>query len=114
MLTDPELLACITGICGTCIQFCDFMEVTSKYILFFFFNSMKQMNNIKSKELKHTNGISMKIFNLRIIDFPIKTTDLLERHFFTTVDSIDKKNNNIFSNVCCDNFNKRNKENIRL
>ncbi|XP_008203440.1 gamma-tubulin complex component 2 isoform X2 [Nasonia vitripennis] len=26
MLTDPELLACITGICAVCIEFCKFMQ----------------------------------------------------------------------------------------
>ncbi|KAF7991659.1 hypothetical protein HCN44_010460 [Aphidius gifuensis] len=28
MLTDPELLSCITGISGACMQFCDFMQVS--------------------------------------------------------------------------------------
>lgn len=27
MLTDPDLLGCITGICATCIEFCNFMQV---------------------------------------------------------------------------------------
>lgn len=27
MLTDSDLLACITGICAACLEFCDFMQV---------------------------------------------------------------------------------------
>ena len=28
MLTDPDLLGCITGICSACLEFCNFMEVS--------------------------------------------------------------------------------------
>lgn len=28
MLTDPDLLGCITGICAACLEFCNFMEVS--------------------------------------------------------------------------------------
>ncbi|XP_011499905.1 PREDICTED: gamma-tubulin complex component 2-like [Ceratosolen solmsi marchali] len=33
MLTDPELLACITGLCAVCIEFCEFMQHMSRYFI---------------------------------------------------------------------------------
>ncbi|XP_061932504.1 gamma-tubulin complex component 2-like isoform X2 [Apis cerana] len=33
MLTDPDLLGCITGICAACLEFCNFMERMSPYYI---------------------------------------------------------------------------------
>ncbi|XP_003703274.2 gamma-tubulin complex component 2 isoform X2 [Megachile rotundata] len=33
MLTDPDLLGCITGICAACLDFCNFMERMSPYYI---------------------------------------------------------------------------------
>lgn len=37
MLMDPELLACITGICGVCVEFCKFMQVRNAIVQFYIF-----------------------------------------------------------------------------
>lgn len=32
MLTDPDLLGCITNICAICVEFCNFMQVSLQHI----------------------------------------------------------------------------------
>ncbi|XP_043269491.1 gamma-tubulin complex component 2-like isoform X3 [Venturia canescens] len=33
MLTDPDLLGCITALCTVCVEFCDFMQRMSRYFI---------------------------------------------------------------------------------
>lgn len=56
MLTDPDLLGCITGICAACLEFCNFMEVG---ITIFMYKIYKYMKN-NSKLLYNIYNIYIK------------------------------------------------------
>jgi len=79
MLTDPDLLSCITGICAVCVEFCEFMQ---------------QEENAKLK----THGAS---FEATIESLDNRFTDVLVRLLDRICDLGCDNNNEKLLNVLC-------------
>nr|XP_033343090.1 gamma-tubulin complex component 2 homolog isoform X2 [Megalopta genalis] len=79
MLTDPDLLACITDICAACIDFCDFME------------------NENGDTLKENAGS----FEETIVSLDDKFTQVLTRLLDRICDLGSDNNNEKLLNVFC-------------
>ncbi|CAD6238067.1 GSCOCG00008377001-RA-CDS [Cotesia congregata] len=83
MLTDPELLSSITGICNICLQFCNFIESMSCYYIDAELSSMIQENHLDRSEYE--------VFYLLIkFNFNIyKTKSIVSGSFEETINSLD-------------------------
>ncbi|KAK0079185.1 hypothetical protein PV325_001615 [Microctonus aethiopoides] len=104
MLTDPELLACITGICGTCIQFCDFMERMSRYYIDAELTSMIDEHHdehYEHEDTKTKSTISSGSFEETIESLDGLFTDVLTR-LLNRICALGRDNNNEkLLNVLC-------------
>ncbi|CAK9804480.1 Gamma-tubulin complex component 2 [Anthophora plagiata] len=104
MLTDPDLLGCITGICLACIDFCNFMERMSPYYIDAELTSMisaYQEDVYDSEEDGDTCKENVASFEETIISLDEKFTQVLIRLLDRICDLGCDNNNEKLLNVFC-------------
>ncbi|KAK2587013.1 hypothetical protein KPH14_010977 [Odynerus spinipes] len=105
MLTDPDLLGCITGICATCIEFCNFMQRMSRYYIDAELTSMIGTNQDDVYESEMEGGSTSKTFTPSfeetILALDNKFTEALMRLLDRICDLGCDNNNEKLLNVLC-------------
>ncbi|XP_015121074.1 gamma-tubulin complex component 2 isoform X1 [Diachasma alloeum] len=104
MLTDPELLSCITGICGACMQFCDFMQRMSRYYIDAELTSMideHHQEHYEHEEHKTKPSNTSGSFEETIESLDAKFTEVLTRLLNRICDLGCDNNNEKLLNVLC-------------
>ncbi|XP_015437164.1 PREDICTED: gamma-tubulin complex component 2-like [Dufourea novaeangliae] len=105
MLTDPDLLACITDICAACIDFCDFMERMSPYYIDAELTSMIGAYQEDVYDFEEENGDTSKenarSFEETIVSLDDKFTQVLIRLLDRICDLGGDNNNEKLLNVFC-------------
>ncbi|XP_076621442.1 gamma-tubulin complex component 2 isoform X1 [Colletes latitarsis] len=105
MLTDPDLLGFITGICAACIDFCNFMERMSPYYIDAELTSMIGAYQEDVYDFEDENGDITKenagSFEETIISLDDKFTQVLVRFLDRICDLGYDNNNEKLLNVFC-------------
>ncbi|XP_033216784.1 gamma-tubulin complex component 2 isoform X3 [Belonocnema kinseyi] len=105
MLTDPDLLACITGICAVCIEFCEFMQHMGRYFVDAELTSMIDDNQDDASEPEIDVSISSSAygtsFEEKIVFLDNKFTEVLMRLLERICDIGCDNNNEKLRNVLC-------------
>ncbi|XP_051155643.1 gamma-tubulin complex component 2-like isoform X1 [Leptopilina boulardi] len=105
MLTDPDLLTCITGICATCVEFCEFMQHMSRYFVDAELTSMMGSCHDDTSEPEMDMSISSSAdgtsFEEKISFLDNKFTEVLIRLLERICDIGCDNNNEKLRNVLC-------------
>ncbi|XP_014475537.1 PREDICTED: gamma-tubulin complex component 2-like isoform X2 [Dinoponera quadriceps] len=105
MLTDPDLLGCITNICAICVEFCSFMQRMSRYYIDAELTSMIGACQEDVYEYETENGAATKdgtgSFEETIISLDEKFTQILLRLLDRICDLGCHNNNEKLLNVLC-------------
>ncbi|XP_032680668.1 gamma-tubulin complex component 2-like isoform X2 [Odontomachus brunneus] len=105
MLTDPDLLGCITNICAICVEFCNFMQHMSRYYIDAELTSMIGACQEDVYEYEVENGVATKdgagSFEETIVSLDEKFTQVLLRLLDRICDLGCHNNNEKLLNVLC-------------
>ncbi|EGI64216.1 PREDICTED: gamma-tubulin complex component 2-like isoform X1 [Acromyrmex echinatior] len=105
MLTDPDLLSCITGICAICVEFCNFMQRMSRYYIDAELTSMIGTCQEDVYEYEIENSSTAKdgtgSFEETIVSLDEKFTKVLTRLLDRICDLGCDNNNEKLLNVLC-------------
>ncbi|XP_020277442.1 gamma-tubulin complex component 2-like isoform X2 [Pseudomyrmex gracilis] len=105
MLTDPDLLSCITGICAVCIEFCNFMQRMSRYYIDAELTSMIGACQEDVYEYESENASTTKdgtgSFEETIVSLDEKFTKILTQLLDRICDLGCDNNNEKLLNVLC-------------
>ncbi|XP_017885284.1 gamma-tubulin complex component 2-like isoform X1 [Ceratina calcarata] len=105
MLTDPDLLGCITGISAACIEFCNFMERMSPYYIDAELTSMigSYQEDVydSEEEYGNTSKENAASFEETIVSLDEKFTQVLIRLLDRICDLGRDNNNEKLLNVFC-------------